>query len=72
MGADDVQIVLTGIDKVNFLDSKGMDWCLLTAANALMEADDYNDCMTMCVFENKKFWSAPPQPEANLMSAHRV
>jgi len=72
MGADDVQIVLTGIDKVNFLDSKGMDWCLLTAANALMEADDYPDCMTMCVFENKKFWSAPPEPEANLMSAHRV
>jgi hypothetical protein len=56
MGADDVQIVLTGIDKVNFLAAKGMDWCLLTAANALMEANaDYADSMTMCVFENKKF-----------------
>jgi hypothetical protein len=65
MGADDVQIVLTGIDKVTFLASKGMDWCLLTAANALMEANPYYaDSMTMCVFENKKFWSSPPNPNA--------
>ena len=62
MGSDDVQIVLTGIDKVKFLDAKGMDWCLLTAANALMPAGDYPDYMTMCVFENKKFWKTPNEP----------
>ena len=64
MVSDDVQIVLTGIDKVQFIDAKGMDWCLLTAANAIMPAGDYPDHMTMCVVESKKFWSAPPNPAA--------
>ncbi len=64
MASDDVQIVLTGIDKVSFLDSKGMDWCLLTAANALMPADDYPDHVTMCIIEGKKFWKAPADPNA--------
>ena len=64
MAADDVQIVLTGLDKVTFLANKGMDWCLLTAANALMPAGEYPDFMTMCVIENKKFWKAPPNPNA--------
>lgn len=65
MASDDVQIVLTGIDKVSFLDSKGMDWCLLTAANALMPADtDYPDHVTMCIIEGKKFWKAPAEPNA--------
>jgi len=62
MGSDDVQIVLTGIDKVNFLNAKGMDWCLLTAANAIMPAGEYPDFMTMCVIEGKKFWQAPAAP----------
>ncbi|CBY41931.1 unnamed protein product [Oikopleura dioica] len=62
MGSDNVQIILTGIDKVNFLDDKGMDWCLLTAANAIMPAGEYPDIMTMCVFEGKKFWEAPADP----------
>lgn len=64
MVSDDVQIVLTGIDKVQFLDAYGMDWCLLTAANALMPAGDYPDHMTMCVVENKKFWKSPGDPNA--------
>jgi len=62
MGSDDVQIMLTGLDKVNFLDAKGMDWCLLTLGNALMPAGDYADHLTQCVFENKKFWNAPANP----------
>jgi hypothetical protein len=64
MASDDVQIILTGIDKVQFLDAKGMDWCLLTAANALMPADSYPDHVTMCVIEGKKFWTAPADPNA--------
>jgi len=62
MASDDVQIILTGLSNVQFLDSKGMDWCLLTAANALMPADGYPDHVTMCVIESKKFWKAPAQP----------
>lgn len=62
MAADDVQIMLTGLDKVTFLDTKGMDWCLLTLANAMMPAGDYADHLTQCVFENKKFWNAPANP----------
>lgn len=64
MGSDDVQIVLTGLDKVTFLDAFGQDWCLLTAANAIMAAGEYPDYLTMCVFENKKFWKAPADPTA--------
>ena len=64
MGSDDVQIFLTGLDKVTFLDAKGMDWCLLTLANALMPAGDYPSHLTQCVFENKKFWKTRTDPNA--------
>jgi len=66
MASDDVQITLTGIKDVQWIAAKGRDWCLLTAANAIVPIEDKNwpDHQIMCIAERKTFWKPPADPKA--------
>ena len=58
--------MLLGIKDVQWIAAKGQDWCLLTAANALVPVEDKNwpDHQIMCVAERKTFWNTPADPNA--------
>ena len=47
---------------MQWIDAKGRDWCLLTAANAIVPAADYADYHLMCLAEKKTFWKTPSDP----------
>ena len=55
-----------GIQDVQWIDAKGRDWCLLTAANALLplENANYPDHHILCLAEAKTFWKTPNDPNA--------
>ena len=60
MGSDDVQLMISGLDKVSFLTTE--ENCLLTGAAAAMEGGDYSDLERACMINKKTFWSKPALP----------
>ncbi|CAG5109643.1 Oidioi.mRNA.OKI2018_I69.chr2.g4158.t1.cds [Oikopleura dioica] len=62
LASDDVQIMLTGLDKVSFLTTE--ENCLLTGGAAYLEAREYTDLERSCLIEGKTFWSKPVLPAA--------